>query len=160
MNGSLFTMIDRQLFPKKLIRQFFRYGLSGVFALVVHNLIFYLLAYSYFPSVEGMLVDGMPIRDEIRARNAIICNGVAFFFGNGVAYYSNATWVFMRGRHTVIREFTLFSMVSFASFLSAIFVVPFMISGFGLSTHTVQASFAVVLAATNFVFRKFVVFRS
>lgn len=143
----------------EIAAQVLRYSVSGVLALIVHTSVFYLLAYSMFPAIEGMVVDGRQITDGVRARNAIISNGVAFFFGNAVAYYASAIWVFVRGRHHPLKEFLLFSGISLLSFLLTILFVPLVISGFGLSTHVAQATFTTLSAGGNFVLRKFLVFK-
>ena len=79
--------------------QFVKYGVCGVMAVITHNAIFYALAYTQFPAIEGMMVGGEPLSDGLRARNVVICNSVGFVFANLVAYLTNVLWVFQSGRH-------------------------------------------------------------
>ena len=141
------------------VLQFFKYGLCGILAMATHLLVFYALAYSALPAVEGMIVQGTPIDDSLRARNATLANFAGFFVANFVGYATNVLWVFQPARHHRIVEFLLFTGVAFLGFLAGLLGGPLLIRLFGISTHLAQIFFVVTSVAVNYLCRKFLIFK-
>ena len=133
--------------------QFVKYGFCGVFATVVHNMFFAILSHWLNPAIDTSL------GDDTRAVRATVNNGIAFIFSNFAAYYTNAKWVFVQGRHKPIVEFFIFTGVSCISFVVGILIVPFMIKGFGSHTWVAQIAFIIAAAMINYICRKFIVFK-
>ncbi len=138
--------------------QFGKYGVCGVASIVVLNVIVYLLGYTVLPAMEGMTVDGAPISDDLRERNLILANVIAFLPSNVVAYTLNALWVFTPGRHSRWKEFGLFTFISAIGFFAGLLGGPKLIGWFGVSSHIAQLSLIVTSALVNYVCRKFLVF--
>ena len=148
---SLLTLFHSKDAPPFV--QLIKYGLCGVLAVIVHNLVFAVLSHWINPAVD------MGLGDSVRAFRATVNNAIAFLFSNFTAYYTNAKWVFVRGRHRPAREFLLFTAVSAASFAAGLILVPVLIKGFGVHTWITQGVFVVTSALINFLCRKFVVFQ-
>ena len=132
--------------------QFGKYGMCGVLAVIVHNLIFYICATTILPCID----ETMPKWE--RAWNWLYCNLIAFVFANVLTYCTNLLFVFTGGRHSRLKEFLLFSAVSFSA------TVPALALGFTAiirdqSTPFAQIIFIVVAAMVNFLCRKFLVFK-
>lgn len=140
--------------------QFGVYGLCGGLATVVYLGISILLSYTAFPAMDGMIVNGAPITDALRAKNLLINNCLAFIVANVVAYVSNVLFVFETGRHHPVLEFLYFTVVSFVSFGISQIAGPWLVSHFGVSTVFALLSNVVASALLNFVFRKFFVFKN
>ncbi|MEM0897970.1 MAG: GtrA family protein [Verrucomicrobiota bacterium] len=140
--------------------QFCKYVTCGFAATFVLIGVSYALMYTVLPAFSGMtLANGDPVTDEIRERNNIYANAIAFIPSNFVAYFLNVAWVFEGGRHNRWKEFGLFTLISAISFFAGLFGGPKLIIGiFGLSTHLSQLSFMVTSALVNFVCRKFLIF--
>ncbi len=139
--------------------QFVKYGVCGVMALATQLIVFYSLAYTIVPAVEGMIVDGQPITDALRAKNATICNSVGFIFANLVAYFTNVLWVFQSGRHHRVLEFALFTLVALVGFMAGLAGGPLLIKLFGISTHIAQFLFVLTSVFVNYICRKFLIFK-
>ena len=99
--------------------QFVKYGISGGFATLVGIIIFYLVAWKIFPSLQEkdlfVVVFDLTVTevdDVTRSLNSMLSNGVAFIFSNMVAYLINVFWVFIPGRHNRFVEIGLFYLVS------------------------------------------------
>src|SRR6188472_1279003 len=69
--------------------QFGIYAICGGLATVVYVGTSLYLCYKVFPAMQGMVVNGAPITDSLRARNALINNCIAFMVANVVAYVTN-----------------------------------------------------------------------
>ncbi len=139
--------------------QFVKYGLCGGLALITQLIVFYGLAYTVFPAIEGMIVEGQLISNDLRAKNATICNSFGFFFANLVAYFTNVLWVFQSGRHNRAVEFGLFTVVALIGFVAGLAGGPLLIKVFGISTHIAQLLFVVTSVIVNFLCRKFLIFK-
>jgi putative flippase GtrA len=116
-------------------------------------------SYKIFPAMGGMIVDGKPITDAHRARNALINNCIAFMIANVVAYVTNVMFVFKPGAHGPVMEFLLFTGGSGASFLISQLAGPYLIKRFGLPTQVALGTNVVASMLLNFVIRKFIVFK-
>ena len=133
--------------------QFAKYGFCGVASVLVHNIVFLWLALDLFPAFEHS-----GLAPDIREKNSLIANLIAFPFGNIFAYWVNSIWVFTPGRHSKVREFLLFTFISFVSFCAGLLGGPVLISE-GVPTAFAQISLIIVSALVNFVCRKFFVFQ-
>ena len=150
--GPVVAAINRK--DTHLSIQFVKYSLCGGLATSVHVGIFYLLALTVLPTA---LDHG--VAENVRRDGAVLANVVGFPFSNTVAYLSNALWVFTGGRHSRLKEFLLFNLVSALSFGAGLVAGPQLIRWFGISTHLAQCSFVASSALANFALRKLVIFR-
>lgn len=140
--------------------QFAIYGMCGGLATIVYIGVSLLLSYTLFPAMDGMIVDGVPITDALRAKNLLINNCIAFTIANVVAYVTNILFVFHTGRHHPVLEFLYFTAVSFLSFGISQIAGPWLVSHYGISTKLAMLTNVIASALLNFVFRKFFVFKS
>lgn len=138
--------------------QFAKYGVCGVVGTVVLFAITMGLSATVIPAFEGMIVDGEPITDDLRQRNLVINNLIAFPVANLATYILNAQLVFTPGRHSRAMEFGIFTLVAAIGFLAGLFGGPLLISRFGIPTVAAQGSLVVTSALVNYVCRKFLVF--
>lgn len=134
--------------------QFGKYGVFGVVAVVVHNVVVVWLSYDVIPAVESLVDD-----DRQRAINQTINNLIAFPVSNVVAYTTNALWVFTGGRHHRVREFFYFTLISLIAFVAGLFGGPYLVELFGVPFWLSQGGFIVTAALVNFISRKFLVFQ-
>ena len=139
--------------------QFAVYGMCGGLSTVVYLGISLLLSCTVIPAMDGMIIDGAPISDALRAKNLLINNCIAFTVANVVAYVTNILFVFHTGRHHPVLEFLYFTSVSFLSFGISQIAGPWLVSHFGVSTKLALLSNVVASALLNFVFRKYFVFK-
>ena len=146
--------------------QFIKYVIAGGIATVVNVLLFYACAFKLLPALDPsdavarLLHIGVAmLSDNVRARNSMIDNGVAFIFSNLTAYLINIFWVFESGRHSRVREILFFYLVSGVSFVLGTSLMGFLIHHFGLMTTIAFASNAVVSLLINYVLRKYFIFK-
>jgi len=139
--------------------QFLKYATCGVLATVMHQGIFFALAYTVFPAADGMIVNGAPITTEMRYWNGIINNTIAFFPVLIFVYWLNSKFVFTPGKHSKLMEFLLFAAVAAVGNAAGIIGGPKLIDWFGIPTWMSQATFIVTSFLVNFVCRKFVIFK-
>lgn len=145
----LTRMNERDTHP---LIQFIKYAICGFGALLVSQGIFFPLATWVWPAFGD-------IPNEIRWQHSAYSNAVAFVFGNFFAYFTNAKWVFVPGRHSKMTEFFLFTLVSSVSFAVGLFAGPYLIQRYGISTLLAQLLMVVSSVLVNFVCRKFVIFK-
>jgi len=138
--------------------QFAKYGAVGVVSTVILFAIAMTLSFTVFPAMDGMVVDGLPITDQLRERNLIISNLIAFPIANTFTYFMNVRLVFTPGRHSPWVEFGLFTAVSLVSFLAGLIGGPKLIGWFGVPSITAQVSLMVTSALVNYLCRKFLIF--
>lgn len=134
--------------------QFGKYGFCGLLSLVVF-IIFVACAERFFPHYFAT---------ELAARelawNTAILHFLAFIPANFVAYGLNRWLVFTPGRHSVKRELSLFTLISFISFALGE-VLPFwLIQNFSLPRPLIHFSFIISSALINFICRKLFVFEN
>lgn len=139
--------------------QFIKYGFCGVAATVMHQGIFWTLGYTVLPSIDGMIVNGQPITDELRSHNGTLNNIIAFFPVVIFVYILNMKWVFTPGRHSPLVEFLLFAGVAAIGNTAGILGGPMLIRWFGISTLMSQGSFIITSFLVNFLCRKFIIFK-
>ncbi len=163
--GELFRYI-RQNDIRTLIRalssrevhpalQFLKYGLCGAAALVVHLSVAFASARWLIPGLEGNCPDHYQ-----RALASLPNNGIAFLFSNALVYWLNTRWVFQQGRHSIVREFLLFSVVNLPGAVCG-GLVQFWLT-YSLNWPTWAATFGFVLpnVLINFICRKFFIFKN
>lgn len=154
---TIWARIRRQDMPWMV--QLSIYGFCGVLATVVSVGQVVLLSKHVIPAYEGMIVDGAPITDSLRAKNLLINNTIAFFTTNVMVYFLNVLLVFKRGRHHPWAEFFYFTLINGAGFVVSQIAGPWLIHRFGVPTNVAIFTNAVVSALINFVARKFFVFK-
>lgn len=170
--------------------QFIKYAICGGGATTVHVIVFFLLSWLIIPALnaEDVLVKLFhlacaPISDAIRARNAMINNGLAFLLSNLAAYILNILWVFESGRRyppldlalsklgliqrTRLRacahrtvEVALFYAVSGIAIVIGTFLMGIMINQWHFTTTVAFGAQCVIAALINFALRKFMIFKS
>jgi putative flippase GtrA len=147
--------------------QFIKYAIAGLFATAVHITIFYGCSLKFMPA----LTPGDPVAkllhvhvglvsDNIRARNSMIDNVVAFLFSNLTAYLINIFWVFESGRHNRVREILYFYLVSGISVFIGSSIMGLLIHQFGVITTLAFAANGVVSLLINFALRKYFIFKN
>lgn len=136
--------------------QFAKYGICGVLATVIHNVLVVWLSFKqeWFPAVETLVSD-----NSLRARNQAYNNLIAFPVANLTAYVTNAIWVFTAGRHSRLKEFLYFTFIALIAFVAGLFGGPLLVKLFGVPFWVSQVGFIVTAAMVNFVCRKFFVFK-
>jgi len=161
---SIFTQLTQR--KASLPIQFVKYSLSGVVAVAVHVVVFYILAWLIVPALKEddivvriLNLSVIAINDTVRARNAMINNCLAFIFSNFVAYILNVLWVFESGRHNRWIEIIMFYAVSAISVAIGTVVLGLLIKYVGSSTTLAFAADIVAAAAVNFVVRKYYIFK-
>jgi len=140
--------------------QFGVYGLCGGLATVVFVGLTVYLSYHVFPAMDRMIVDGAPITDQLRARNLLINNTIAFAVANVVAYGTNILFVFQTGRHHPVMEFLYFTAGSTLSFLISQFAGPWLVHAYGLPTAVAIMTNIAASVFLNFAIRKLFVFKN
>ncbi len=131
--------------------QFFKYGVCGIIATLVLGLV-WTLARIYIPDY---IANDLP--DNTKKLHSAHVMLVAFILANFVAYFSNRIFVFTPGKHSFIREMSLFFLISAISFLAGNFAKDWFID-LGTNIDVAALSFAVSSALVNFVARKYLVF--
>lgn len=139
--------------------QFFAYSVCGGLATIVFMGLVVFLSYKVFPAMDNMIVDGKPITDDLRARDLLINNTIAFLAANVVAYVTNVLFVFKTGRHHPVMEFVYFTAGSSVSFVISQFAGPWLVHTYGLPTWVAIITNLVAAILLNFVIRKFFVFK-
>lgn len=152
-------------FTDPSILQFIKYALAGFLAGVTHIIIFHLIAWKIFPSLQEK--DHMvrffnltiwKINDTTRARNSMIGNFIAFLISNMVAYITNILYVFQGGKYHLIIELFLFYAVSGVSTFLGTMLMVVLIRRFGLLTTYAFGSNIFTAVMINYAMRKFFIF--
>lgn len=146
--------------------QFVKYGISGGFATFVHILIFHLVAWKIFPSLQEddffIVIFGMTTSEvdvATRSLNSMLSNGVAFVCSNLVAYTINIFWVFTPGRHKRFIEIGLFYLVSGISVVIGTSMMGFLIRYYGMQTTYAFSVNILSAVMINYIVRKFYIFK-
>jgi putative flippase GtrA len=146
--------------------QFIKYGMAGGLATVVDLTVTYLLSWKVIPALTsddvfvklfGLSI--VPVEEALRARNYFINRGIAFLIGNMVAYITNVLWVFEPGRHSRMKEITLFYMVSGVSFLIGTSLGTALIQFLHWTTTMALIANVVASVLINYAGRKFYIFK-
>ena len=146
--------------------QFVKYAISGGIATLFHIVIFHIVAWKIFPSLQEsdlfINIFNLPVREvdiATRSLNSMLSNGVAFVCSNLVAYIINVLWVFKSGRHNRIIEIGLFYLVSGASIAIGTGLMGFLIRFYGIQTTYAFAANIVAAVMINYSMRKFYIFK-
>jgi putative flippase GtrA len=150
-----------------VILQFIKYVLAGGLATVTHISLFHLFGWKIFPALQKkdhfvrfFKMPIVPINDATRARNAMICNYIAFIVSNMVAYIANVLWVFQGGKYHVIIEILLFYAVSgISTYLGTLLMIA-LIKRFGILTTYAFGGNMLTAVMINYSLRKFFIFSS
>lgn len=144
--------------------QFLKYGLCGGIASVVMFSI--LLGLNvFFPEFVNPEVHST----EQLARNTNLFATIAFIPSSIVTYLMNRFFVFTPGRHRLSIEFTIFTLVSIASFVGGVIGSNWVVYNFSIAFNILGATitqsqignvaFAFSSALVNFICRKFFIFK-
>jgi len=146
--------------------QFIKYALVGGLATGVHILIFHLIAWKVFPSLQEkdhavrlLKLKIHRINDATRSRNSMIGNFIAFLVANMVAYICNVLFVFQAGKYHVVIEILLFYAVSGVSAALGTTLMGILIRRFGLLTTYAFSANIVTAVMFNYAMRKFFIFQ-
>ena len=140
--------------------QFGVYGVCGGFATIIFLALTVYLSYRVQAAWDGMIVDGKPITDDLRAHNLLINNTIAFLVANVVAYVTNILFVFKTGRHHPVMEFLYFTAGSGVSFILSQFAGPWLVHHYGLPTWVAIITNISASVLLNFAIRKLFVFKA
>ena len=155
---TILTRIRARNVPSLI--QFSVYGVCGALATIAFLSLTVFLSYRVFPAMDGMIVDGKPITDAMRARNLLINNTIAFALANVVAYVTNILFVFKTGRHHPVMEFLYFTAGSTVAFLISQFAGPWLVQQYGLPTWVAIITNVATSIMLNFAIRKLFVFKA
>lgn len=133
--------------------QFIKYGICGVGALIIHQIIWTACSAAFFPAINN------DIPRDVRALHSTYNNSIAFLFSNLFAYFTNVLWVFQQGRHHWFKEFLYFTLTSTLGFIAGLAAGPFLIHRYGIHSIVAQGLLVIVSVMVNFVCRKFFVFK-
>jgi putative flippase GtrA len=140
--------------------QFGVYSLCGGLATVVFLSTVVILSKTLIPAYENMIVNGVVISDDLRAKDLLINNCIGFMIANVVAYTTNVMFVFKQGRHHPFIEFLYFTLVSGISFGISQIAGPWLVKQYGVPTNVAILTNMVASMLLNFAGRKFFVFKS
>ncbi|EKD36619.1 MAG: hypothetical protein ACD_75C01437G0004 [uncultured bacterium] len=147
------------------IIQFIKYALAGGLATVTHIVIFHLIAWKIFPSlqekdhaVRAFKLTIRKVNDATRARNSMIGNFIGFLIANMVAYIANILFVFQGGKYHIVIEILLFYAVSGLSAFLGTILMGLLIRRFGLLTTYAFGANIFTAVMFNYVMRKFFIF--
>lgn len=135
-----------------VIREFVTYGICGVGALTVFLLTTWLCQLIAPEHVASSLPD------NVRARNLVDFQIIAFFPSNLFAWWSNRTFAFEGRRHSLRREISLFFGIAALSFVLSLAVPILLVRHLGVPNAVANISLAILSACWNFILRRIFVF--
>jgi len=152
-------------FDNAALIQFIKYALAGGLATLTHIILFHLIAWKIFPSLQPndhavrfFRLTIKPVNVTTRARNSMIGNIIAFLIANMVAYITNILWVFQGGKYHWFLEILLFYAVSGISTFLGTILMGILIRRFGILTTYAFCSNIFTAVMINYVMRKFFIF--
>lgn len=155
------------------LAQFIKYAIVGGIATFVHIGTFFVCGRYLFPCLSA---DDIAVRvlgkfklmslsesyleraNASRARNAALCNLLAFCTSNVICYILNRLFVFTPGRHSILMEFVLFFCVSAISMLIGTVTQTALIAWCKIQTTIAFGANLISSLAINYLARKFFVF--
>ena len=162
MKKILRQFLQREAHP---FIQFIKYAISGGMATMVDIVLFYLLAWKVFPAlgaddpvVKLLGLKVVAVGQLTRSNHYFLIKILTFFFGNLTAYILNVLWVFKPGRHSRLKEFTLFYAVSITSWTIGTVLGALLIRAFGWTTTLAYLVNMATSLMINYVCRKFLIF--
>lgn len=135
--------------------QFIKYGICGCAALGTHILLFYL-------AVKYVYVELGPqtqMSHWDRALASFEPTAIILLITNALVYWLNTKWVFTPGRHSVIKEFLLFTIVNLPGAIGGFFGQAALIHFYGWKTLHAMLGFVIPNVLINFACRKFFIFK-
>jgi putative flippase GtrA len=146
--------------------QFIKYAIAGAIATVVDMVTFSLCAWLVLPALsQNELIVKLfhiavpQLTDQMRSWHFAGDMAIAFLFSNTTAYLIDVAWVFHPGRHSRLKEFTLFFVVSLTSSAIGTGLGWALIRWFGMGAAAAYIAKALSSLAINYAGRKFFVFQ-
>ena len=131
--------------------QFLKYALAGAIASGTYLACFSLLN-------ETVLPAGIEQMGSSRGWNFFFSSTIAFSASSIVAYAINQAWVFQPGRHSRVKEFTLFYLIASVAFLAGTPLGSVVVEYFSVNEYAVFILVIGFSAMVNFAGRKYWVF--
>ena len=131
--------------------QFLKYSLAGAIAAGTYLACFAILN-------ETVLPADVSTQGAQRGWNFLFSNTVAFSVATIVAYVINQAWVFQPGRHSRLKEFTLFYLIAAVAFLAGTPLGSVVVAYFSVNEYAVFVLVVGFSAMVNFLGRKYWVF--
>ncbi len=167
---SLFSKLHDYLSRKDCpYTQFLKYVGTGVIAVIVDSVVFYLMAWLVLPCLKHgdpvvsiLEFLGFSIREvdpDTLIRNFWIIKVCCFIAANVAVYILNVLYVFESGRHRRSLEVTLFFMISLGVFLLGTWIGSILIGRMGWHITYTYIVMLTVSVVANYSLRKFVVFK-
>ena len=138
--------------------QFFKYFVCGGLATLAHNAMFALTGYTIFPHFTH-LVEELNLTMGARITNFTLSSLAGFLVGNTFAYLTNLTFVFEGGRHSKIKEFTIFTLVSSIGFFAGLIVAILNLTKGTGGSWVAAIALVITSLIVNFICRKFFIFK-
>jgi len=133
--------------------QFFKYGICGILSLIITIAIVLFVEFQW----PHYLDENVPTSTrQLHMSIVLVC---AFIPSNFFAYFTNRFFVFTPGRHSIMLEAIIFTIISACSFAGGELGKRLMIE-LGYSNIVATLSFAVSSALVNFIARKFIIFKN
>lgn len=146
--------------------QFIKYGIAGVAATITDITVFFLLSWLVIagltpddPVVRFFGLQVAPLDTNTQAVHYVINRFLTFLVSNFVAYVLNVLFVFKPGRHSRLKEFTLFYLVSGISFAIGTGLGSGIIAIFHTTTSVAFLANMAASLAINYAARKFFIFK-
>ena len=163
MKQILRQFASRQTHP---FIQFVKYGIAGGIVTVFSVLVFALLTWKVFPSLQEhefvvrlLHLQVTPMAEAVCARNYAYCQIIVFMLANLVCYFINIAWVFEPGRHSRQKELTLFYAVSLLSFAAGTALGTGLIALFNAGAAVAYLANMLAAILINFAGRKYYIFK-
>jgi len=131
--------------------QFLKYSLAGVIASGTYLTCFAILN-------ETVLPADISRPGSERGWNFLFSSTLAFSVATVVAYMINQAWVFQPGRHSRLKEFTLFYLIAAVAFLAGTPLGSIVVAYFSVNEYGVFILVVGLSAMVNFLGRKYWVF--
>lgn len=149
---SLKTFLQKE--NSSTLVQVIKYGFCGGLSAAVMFGIVFLLNF-FFPDFVSRELN----TEEVVSYHTNIFNTLGFIPSSIVAYLTNRAFVFTPGKHSIGKEFGIFSIVALAGFLGGIWGSDWVIRTFNTPSIVGTVAFGVTSAMVNFVCRKFIIFK-
>lgn len=138
----------------KLLREFIIYGICGVGSLIIFSLCAEGCEWIY----PAFVSEELP--NDIRARNLLVYQIIAFFPANVWSWWSNRTFVFQGRKHSAWQELGLVFLIAAIAFVLSFGISTWLVARHGIPNSLAHFTLAIVSAIWNFLLRRFFVFGS
>ncbi len=146
--------------------QFIKYGIAGGCATATDIIVFFLLSWLLIPGltqndpiVRLFHLNVLPLDRLTQEHHFYINRSLTFLVSNFVAYILNILFVFKPGRHSKLKEFGLFYLVSGIAFVVGTGLGGGLIRFLHLTTSAAFLANMVASLAINYAGRKFIIFK-